>query len=192
MAPSDENELCNCIATSTQINNKPSAFRYPRGEGIGIKINEKPELWEIGKGKIIREGNQVCILSLGTRLRDALIASEKLATYGLSTTVVDARFAKPIDEVLITQLARDHEVLVTVEEGSIGGFSAQVMSFLAKSAALDKDLKVRPLFFPDKFINHGKPEQQNIECGVDHVNIVKAALGALGIATPSEFSLERA
>jgi 1-deoxy-D-xylulose-5-phosphate synthase len=190
MAPSDENELCNCIATSTQINDKPSAFRYPRGEGIGVKINEKPEPWEIGKGKIIREGNKVCILSLGTRLGDSLIASEKLASYGLSTTVVDARFAKPIDELLITQLARDHEVLVTVEEGSIGGFSAQVMSFLTKSAALDRELKFRPLFFPNRFINHGKPDHQNIECGIDHDSIVKTVLGALGIATPAKFSIE--
>ena len=192
MAPSDENELNNCVATSTLINDRPSAFRYPRGEGLGIKINEKPELWEIGKGKIIREGNKVCILSLGTRLRDSLQASEILASYGLPATVVDARFAKPIDELLITQLARDHQVLVTVEEGSIGGFSAQVMSFLAKSAALDKGLKFRPLFFPDKFINHGKPEEQNSECGIDSENIVKAVMGALGIATPTKISLERA
>ena len=106
--------------------------------------------------------------------------------------MVDARFAKPIDELLITQLARDHQVLVTVEEGSIGGFSAQVMSFLAKSAALDKGLKFRPLFFPDKFINHGKPEEQNSECGIDSENIVKAVMGALGIATPTKISLERA
>ncbi|MFL2679462.1 MAG: 1-deoxy-D-xylulose-5-phosphate synthase [Alphaproteobacteria bacterium] len=192
MAPSDENELNNCVATSTLINDRPSAFRYPRGEGLGIKINEKPELWEIGKGKIIREGNKVCILSLGTRLRDSLQASEILASYGLPATVVDARFAKPIDELLITQLARDHQVLVTVEEGSIGGFSAQVMSFLAKSAALDKGLKFRPLFFPDKFINHGKPEEQNSECGIDSEDIVKAIMGALGIATPAKISLERA
>ena len=119
-----------------------------------------------------------------------MIASEKLASYGLSTTVVDARFAKPIDELLITQLARDHEVLVTVEEGSIGGFSAQVMSFLTKSAALDRELKFRPLFFPNRFINHGKPDHQNIECGIDHDSIVKTVLGALGIATPAKFSLE--
>ena len=156
----------------------------------GIKINEKPEPWQIGKGKIIREGNQVCILSLGTRLGDSLIASEKLASYGLSTTVVDARFAKPIDELLITQLARDHEVLITVEEGSVGGFSAQVMSFLTKSAALDRELKFRPLFFPNRFINHGKPDHQNIECGIDHDSIVKTVLGALGIATPAKFSIE--
>ena len=106
--------------------------------------------------------------------------------------MVDARFAKPIDQLLITQLARDHEVFITVEEGSIGGFSAQVMSFLAKSGALDKGLKFRPIFFPDKFINHGKPDQQNIECGIDVDNITKTALGALGIAYPRKFSLERA
>ena len=192
MAPSSENELCNSIATSLLINDRPSAFRYPRGEGIGEKINEKPEAWEIGKAKLIREGNKVCILSLGTRLKDALIASEVLASYGLPTTVVDARFAKPIDELLITQLARDHEVLITVEEGSIGGFSAQVMSFLSKTGALDKGLKFRPIFFPDIFVNHGKPEQQNSECGIDSEGIVKSALGALGIAAPAKFSLERA
>ncbi len=192
MAPSDENELCNSIATSTTINDKPSAFRYPRGEGIGVKISDQPELWKIGKGRIIHEGNKICILSLGTRLKDSIQASEILASYGLATTVADARFAKPIDQLLITQLARDHEVLLTVEEGSIGGFSAQVMSFLTKSGALDKGLKFRPIFFPDKFINHGKPEQQNIECGVDVDNIVKTALGALGITYPSKISLERA
>ncbi len=192
MAPSDENELCNSIATSATINDRPSAFRYPRGEGIGIKINDQPEIWKIGKGKIITEGNKICILSLGTRLKDSLKASEILASFGLPTTVADARFAKPIDQLLITQLARDHEVLLTVEEGSIGGFSAQVMSFLTKSGALDSGLKFRPIFFPDKFINHGKPEQQNIECEVDADNIVKTALGALGIAYPRKVSLERA
>jgi 1-deoxy-D-xylulose-5-phosphate synthase len=192
MAPSSENELCNSVATSLLINDRPSAFRYPRGEGIGEKINEKPEVWEIGKAKLIREGSKVCILSLGTRLKDSIIASEVLASYGLSTTVVDARFAKPIDELLITQLARDHEVLITVEEGSIGGFSAQVMSFLSKTGALDKGLKFRPIFFPDIFVNHGKPEQQNIECGIDSEGIIKSALGALGIAAPTKFSLERA
>ncbi len=192
MAPSSENELCNSVATSLLINDRPSAFRYPRGEGIGEKINEKPEVWEIGKAKLIREGGKVCILSLGTRLKDSLIASEVLASYGLPTTVVDARFAKPIDELLITQLARDHEVLITVEEGSIGGFSAQVMSFLTKTGALDKGLKFRPVFFPDVFVSHGKPEQQNTECGIDSEGIIKSALGALGIAAPAKFSLERA
>ena len=192
MAPSNENELVNSIATSATINDRPSAFRYPRGEGIGVKIAEQPEIWKIGKGKIITEGNKICILSLGTRLKDSIDASQVLASYGLPTTVADARFAKPIDQLLITQLARDHEVLISVEEGSIGGFSAQVMSFLTKSGALDKGLKFRPVFFPDKFINHGKPDEQNIECGVDTDNIVKTALGALGISYPRKFNLERA
>ena len=192
MAPSNENELVNSIATSATINDRPSAFRYPRGEGIGVKISEQPEIWKIGKGKIITEGNKICILSLGTRLKDSIDASQVLASYGLPTTVADARFAKPIDQLLITQLARDHEVLITVEEGSIGGFSAQVMSFLTKSGALDKGLKFRPIFFPDKFVNHGKPDEQNIECGVDTDSIVKTALGALGISYPRKFNLERA
>ena len=192
MAPSNENELVNSIATSATINDRPSAFRYPRGEGIGVKITEQPEIWKIGKGKIITEGNKICILSLGTRLKDSIDASQILASYGLPTTVADARFAKPIDQLLITQLARDHEVLISVEEGSIGGFSAQVMSFLTKSGALDKGLKFRPIFFPDKFINHGKPDEQNIECAVDTDNIVKTALGALGISYPRKFNLERA
>ena len=192
MAPSNENELVNSIATSATINDRPSAFRYPRGEGIGVKITEQPEIWKIGKGKIITEGNKICILSLGTRLKDSIDASQVLASYGLPTTVADARFAKPIDQLLITQLARDHEVLISVEEGSIGGFSAQVMSFLTKSGALDKGLKFRPIYFPDKFVNHGKPDEQNIECGVDTDNIVKTALGALGISYPRKFNLERA
>ena len=192
MAPSNENELVNSIATAATIDDKPSAFRYPRGEGIGVKITEQPEIWKIGKGKIITEGNKICILSLGTRLKDSIDASQVLASYGLPTTVADARFAKPIDQLLITQLARDHEVLISVEEGSIGGFSAQVMSFLTKSGALDKGLKFRPIFFPDKFINHGKPDEQNIECAVDTDNIVKTALGALGISYPRKFNLERA
>jgi len=192
MAPSNENELVNSIATSATINDRPSAFRYPRGEGIGVKITEQPEIWKIGKGKIITEGSKICILSLGTRLKDSIDASQVLASYGLPTTVADARFAKPIDQLLITQLARDHEVLITVEEGSIGGFSAQVMSFLTKSGALDQGLKFRPIFFPDKFVNHGKPDEQNIECGVDTDSIVKTALGALGISYPRKFNLERA
>ena len=192
MAPSNENELVNSIATSATINDRPSAFRYPRGEGIGVTISEQPEIWKIGKGKIITEGNKICILSLGTRLKDSIDASQVLASYGLPTTVADARFAKPIDQLLITQLARDHEVLITVEEGSIGGFSAQVMSFLTKSGALDQGLKFRPIFFPDKFVNHGKPDEQNIECGVDTDGIVKTALGALGISYPRKFNLERA
>ena len=192
MAPSNEDELCDCVATSMEINNQPSAFRYPRGEGIGIKLKDKPLIWDIGKANVIKEGSKVCILAIGTTVQNSLEASELLGSYGLSTTVVDSRFIKPLDENLFKILAKNHEILVTVEDGSIGGFSAQVMSFLAKQGLLDNGLKFRPIFFPDKFINHGKPEEQNIECGIDSNNIVNTVLNALGIASPAKISLERA
>ena len=192
MAPSNEDELCDCVATSLEINNQPSAFRYPRGEGIGIKLKDKPIIWDIGKANVIKEGSKVCILAIGTTVQNSLKASELLGSYGLSTTVVDSRFIKPLDENLFKILAKNHEILVTVEDGSIGGFSAQVMSFLAKQGLLDNGLKFRPIFFPDKFINHGKPEEQNIECGIDSNNIVNTVLNALGIASPAKISLERA
>ena len=192
MAPSNEDELCDCVATSLEINNQPSAFRYPRGEGIGIKLKDKPIVWDIGKANVIKEGSKVCILAIGTTVQNSLEASELLGSYGLSTTVVDSRFVKPLDENLFKILAKNHEILVTVEDGSIGGFSAQVMSFLAKQGLLDNGLKFRPIFFPDKFINHGKPEEQNIECGIDSNNIVNTVLNALGIASPAKISLERA
>ncbi len=181
MAPSDENELIDCIATSTLINDKPCAFRYPRGEGLGVKISSNPKPWSIGKGRIIKEGSKACILSLGTRLEEAVKASEKLASYGLSTTVADARFAKPIDKKLIKKLASEHEILVTVEEGSIGGFSAQVMSYLTSEGLLDNGLKFRPLFFPDSFIPHGKPDKQNDQCQINASNISNSILSALGL-----------
>ena len=192
MAPSNEDELCDCVATSMEINNQPSAFRYPRGEGIGIKLKDKPIIWDIGKANLIKEGSKVCILAIGTTVQNSLEASELLGSYGLSTTVVDSRFIKPLDENLFKILAKNHEILVTVEDGSIGGFSAQVMSFLAKQGLLDNGLKFRPVFFPDKFINHGKPEEQNIECGIDSNSIVNTVLNALGIASPAKISLERA
>ena len=192
MAPSNEDELCDCLATSMEINDQPSAFRYPRGEGIGIKLKDKPIIWDIGKANVIKEGSKVCILALGTTVQNSLEASELLGSYGLSTTVVDSRFVKPLDENLFKILAKNHEILVTVEDGSIGGFSAQVMSFLAKQGLLDNGLKFRPIFFPDKFVNHGKPEEQNIECGIDSNSIVNTVLNALGIASPAKISLERA
>jgi 1-deoxy-D-xylulose-5-phosphate synthase len=192
MAPSNEDELCDCVATSMEINDQPSAFRYPRGEGIGIKLKDKPIIWDIGKANVIKEGSKVCILALGTTVQNSLEASELLGSYGLSTTVVDSRFVKPLDENLFKILAKNHEILVTVEDGSIGGFSAQVMSFLAKQGLLDNGLKFRPIFFPDKFVNHGKPEEQNIECGIDSNSIVNMVLNALGIASPAKISLERA
>ena len=192
MAPSDENELVNAVATSTLIDDRPSAFRYPRGEGLGVKISKYPAPWTIGKGRIIREGSKVCILSLGTRLEESLQAANNLASYGLSTTVADARFAKPIDRELIKLLAKEHQILVTVEEGSIGGFSAHVMSYLTRTGLLDNGLKFRPLFFPDEFIAHGKPNEQNDYCEINSPHITNAILKALGLPTVENISRETA
>ena len=192
MAPSSENELVNAVATSTLIDDRPSAFRYPRGEGLGVTISKYPSPWDIGKGKIIREGTKVCILSLGTRLSESLEAANNLASYGLSTTVADARFAKPIDKELIKLLSKEHEILVTVEEGSIGGFSAQVMSYLTRSGLLDNGLKFRPLFFPDEFIAHGKPDEQNNYCEINSPHITNSILKALGLPTIENISRETA
>ncbi len=179
MAPSDEAELAHMVKTAQLIDDRPSAIRYPRGEGVGIEIPEDPQPLEIGKGRILREGKTVAILSLGTRLQDALAAADDLAAHGFSTTVADARFAKPVDEALIRELAEGHDVLVTVEEASIGGFSAQVLHVLTENDLLG-DLKLRTLYMPDAFLDHDKPAAQVAAAGLDAVGIVKAALNALG------------
>ena len=144
MAPSDEAELMHMVATACQIDDRPSALRYPRGEALGIEMPERGSAVEIGKGRILREGSKVAILSLGTRLADALAAADDLAARGLSTTVADARFAKPLDEDLVRRLAGEHEVLITVEEGAIGGFATQVMQFLARQGLFDKGVALPP------------------------------------------------
>ncbi len=182
MAPSDEVELMHMVATSCLIDDRPSAMRYPRGEALGIEMPARGTPIEIGKGRIVREGSKVAILSLGTRLADALGAAEDLAARGLSTTVADARFCKPLDENLVRRLAREHEVLVTVEEGAIGGFATQVMQFLATQGMFDKGLKFRPLTLPDRFIDHDKPEIQIAQAGLDRAGILAAVLEALGQA----------
>ncbi len=182
MAPSDEAELMHMVATSCLIDDRPSAMRYPRGEALGIEMPARGTPIEIGKGRIVREGSKVAILSLGTRLADALGAAEDLAARGLSTTVADARFCKPLDENLVRRLAREHEVLVTVEEGAIGGFATQVMQFLATQGMFDKGLKFRPLTLPDRFIDHDKPEIQIAQAGLDRAGILAAVLEALGQA----------
>ncbi|HUD51556.1 1-deoxy-D-xylulose-5-phosphate synthase, partial [Parvibaculum sp.] len=176
MAPSDEAELKHMVATAVEIDDRPSAFRYPRGEGVGVDMPAIGTPLEIGRGRIIREGTKVAILSLGTRLAEALKAAEQLSALGLSTTVADARFAKPIDEALVARLAREHEVLITVEEGSVGGFGSHVLDFLARSGALDRGLKVRPLAFPDVFIDHDKPEKMYEVAGLNAPSIVETAL----------------
>ena len=157
MAAADESELMHMIATAARINDRPSAVRYPRGEGVGVDLPEHGAPLTIGKGRIVREGSRIAILSYGARLYECLRAADDLTRQGLPTTVADARFAKPLDTELLKLLAADHEVLVTIEEGSIGGFSAHVMQYLTTSGLLDHGLKVRPMILPDRFISHGTP-----------------------------------
>ena len=184
MAPSDEAELVHVVATAVSIGDRPSAFRYPRGEGTGVALPKVGEVLELGKGRVLREGTNIAILSLGTRLGDALKAADELAARGFPTTVADARFAKPIDTVLVERLARNHEVLITIEEASIGGFSAQVMQHLAWKGLLDSGLKIRPMVMPDWFIDHDSQTKQLIEAGLSAKDIVSVALSAMGIETP--------
>jgi 1-deoxy-D-xylulose-5-phosphate synthase len=190
MAAADEAELVHMVATAAAIDDRPSAFRYPRGEGVGLEMPAEGIPLEIGRGRIIREGTKVALLSFGTRLAECSKAADQLAALGLSTTVADARFAKPLDTNLINRLAREHEVLITVEEGSIGGFGSFVLHHLALSGALDNGLKVRPLTLPDIFIDHEKPEIMYAQAGLDAAAIVKCAVGALGMN--AKVSAERA
>ncbi|MDF2366781.1 MAG: 1-deoxy-D-xylulose-5-phosphate synthase [Sneathiella sp.] len=180
MAPADEAELKHMVATAAAYNEGPCAFRYPRGEGIGVDMPERGEVLEIGKGRMIKQGDKVAILSFGTRLKEALIAAEELEAKGISTTVADARFCKPLDEEMIRDLANHHEVLITVEEGAIGGFGSHVMQFLSLNGLLDNGLKIRPLCMKDIFIDQQKIEDMYDEAGVNHGQIVEAALSALG------------
>jgi 1-deoxy-D-xylulose-5-phosphate synthase len=180
MAPSDEAELKHMIATAAQIDDRPSAVRYPRGEGFGVAMPERGVPMEIGKGRIVREGNSIAILSLGTRLHECLKAADELAQRGLSATVADARFAKPLDTALINRLVAEHEVLITVEEGSTGGFSAFVLQHLAESGALDTGIKIRPMVLPDRFIDHDSPVAQYEAAGLNASGIVATVLAALG------------
>ncbi len=181
MGPADEAELAHAIATAVEIDDRPSAFRYPRGEGTGAAIPALADPLEIGKGRIVREGTAVAILSFGTRLSEALKAADMLAARGLSATVADARFAKPLDVDLILRLARDHEALITVEEGSVGGFGSFVLQALAEHGALDRGLKVRSLVLPDVFQDQDKPELMYAQAGLDAEGIVRGALAALGM-----------
>jgi 1-deoxy-D-xylulose-5-phosphate synthase len=180
MAAADEAELVHMVATAVAYDAGPIAFRFPRGEGVGIEMPEKGIPLTIGKGRIIREGSRVALLSLGTRLGDALKAAEELEARGLSTTVADARFAKPLDEDLVLRLAREHEVLMTIEEGSIGGFGSFVLHLLADRGMLDRGLKVRSLVLPDLFIDHDKPERMYAGAGLDAAGIVRRVFEILG------------
>ena len=180
MAASDEAELARMILTSSLIDDAPSAFRYPRGEGIGVEIPEQLTPLEIGKGRIVREGNTIALLSYGGRLQEALKAAELLAAQGLSTTVADARFAKPLDHDLINRLAREHEVLITLEEGAIGGFGSFTLHHLAQTGGLDRGLKIRSMVLPDEFIDQDKPEVMYEYAGLNARHIASNAISALG------------
>ncbi len=181
MAASDEAELAAMIATARDYDAGPSAFRYPRGEGVGVNIPDWAEPLAVGKGRIVREGAKVAILSLGSRLADALKAADMLAARGLSTTVADARFAKPIDRYLVLQLARHHECLITVEEGAEGGFGAFVLHYLAAQGALDHGLKIRTLTLPDRFQDQDGMAAMYAEAGLDAAGITLTALQAFGL-----------
>jgi 1-deoxy-D-xylulose-5-phosphate synthase len=185
MAPSDEVELMHAVATVTAINDRPSAFRYPRGEGLGLDLPERGSVLELGRGRVLREGSKIAVLALGPRVYEALKAADELAARGLSTTVADARFMKPLDKDLIRQLARNHEVIVTIEDNVSGGFGSAVLHYMALSGLLDGGVKVRPMVIPDRLIDHNTPAGQSIEAGLTAKDIVATALAALGVADAS-------
>ena len=186
MAPSDEVELVHMVATQAAYDAGPSAVRYPRGEGSGLALPARGTPMPIGRGRVVREAPrggpraEVAILSLGPRLADALVAADQLSARGMPTTVVDARFAKPLDTALIERLALEHAVLVTIEDGSVGGFGSAVMQHLAWAGLLEGGLKIRPMVLPDRFIDHNTPAAQLVEVGLTAKDIVRTVTGALG------------
>jgi 1-deoxy-D-xylulose-5-phosphate synthase len=180
MAAADEAELKHMVATAAAIDDRPSALRYPRGEGTGVELPAEGRPLEIGKGRIVREGTAVALLSFGTRLQECVAAADQLAAFGLPTTVADARFAKPLDHDLVRRLAENHEVLITIEEGAVGGFGSFVLQHLAAEGLLDRGLKIRQMVLPDVFIDHDKPEKMYAKAGLDARGIVGTVLTALG------------
>ena len=180
MAAADEAELVHMVATAVAIDDRPSALRYPRGEGRGVPMPDEGIPLEIGKGRILREGTKVALLSYGARLGECLKAADELAAFGLSTTVADARFAKPLDVDMLLRLAREHEVLVTIEEGSIGGFGSFALQTLAEHGVLDRGLKIRSMVLPDFFIDQDSPNAMYAKAGLDAKGIVAKAFEALG------------
>ena len=180
MAAADEAELKHMVRTAASYDEGPISFRYPRGEGVGVELPERGQILEIGKGRVVKEGSKVALLSVGTRLADCILAAEDLDAAGLSTTVADARFAKPLDHDLIRRLARHHEVLITIEEGAVGGFGSHVLQFLATEGLLDHGLKVRPMVLPDVWMEQAKPEAMYARAGLDRAGIVTTVFRALG------------
>jgi len=183
MAAADEAELVHMVATAASIDDRPSAFRYPRGEGVGVEIPEKGEILTIGKGRMIQKGARVAILSFGTRLQEVMKASESLAAKGITPTVADARFAKPLDTDLITELATSHEAMITIEEGAVGGFGSHVMQFMTESGLLDTGVKLRSMVLPDVFIHHNTPETMYDIAGMNAEHIEAKVLDVLGVAS---------
>jgi 1-deoxy-D-xylulose-5-phosphate synthase len=181
MAPSDEAELVHMVATAAAYNDGPISFRYPRGEGVGIELPEKGDILEIGKGRIIKKGEKIAILSFGTRLEEAQKAAETLDNLGLSTTIADARFCKPLDEELVADLARNHSLMITIEEGSVGGFGSHVMQYLAMNGLLESGLKIRPLCMADVYIDQDKPENMYDAAGLNAAQIISHALKAMDV-----------
>ena len=173
MAASDEAELVKMINTSVDINDRPCAFRYPRGNGMGVEIPNIDSKLEIGKGKIITEGNKVCILNFGARLQECLTAAKELENKGIKISIIDARFAKPLDQDLILSCARDHEIMLTIEEGSIGGFGSHVSHLLSRKGIFDKGLKFRSLILPDIFIDQDKPDLMYDQAGLNSKQITE-------------------
>jgi 1-deoxy-D-xylulose-5-phosphate synthase len=180
MAAADEAELVHMVATAAAHDDGPIAFRYPRGEGVGVDMPERGEILPIGKGRVLVEGSRVALFSLGTRLAECLKAAEDLKALGLSTTVADARFARPLDRDLLARLARSHDVLITIEEGSVGGFGAMCLTALAEDGLLDRGLRVRTMTLPDVYLDQDKPERLYARAGLDAKGIVARALAALG------------
>src|SRR3954471_11077744 len=168
------------VASSFRIDDRPSAVRFPRGDGIGVPLPEVGVPLEIGRGRIIKEGTSIALLNLGGRLAECLKAAQELGAYGLSTTVADARFAKPLDTDLINRLAREHEVVITIEEGAVGGFGSFVLHYLAQTGQLDHGLKIRTMVLPDVFLEHDSPNAQYETAGLTARHIVATALAALG------------
>jgi 1-deoxy-D-xylulose-5-phosphate synthase len=192
MAAADEAELRHMVATAISLDDRPSAFRYPRGEGVGVDMPERGVPLEIGKGRIVREGSTIAILSLGTRLEASLAAADQLEAMGLSTTVADARFAKPLDTHLIADLARNHSVLITIEEGSVGGFGSHVLTHMATEGLLDGDVRVRTMTLPDCFIDQDMPEKMYDVAGLNAADIVETATQALGLDADAQKTASRA
>nr|CAD6422798.1 1-deoxy-D-xylulose-5-phosphate synthase [Rhizobium sp. Q54] len=180
MAAADEAELKHMVRTAAAYDEGPISFRYPRGEGVGVELPERGEILEIGKGRVVKEGSRIALLSFGTRLKDCLIAAEDLDAAGLSTTVADARFAKPLDHELVCRLARHHDVLVTIEEGAVGGFGSHVLHLLASEGLLDNGLKIRSMVLPDVWMEQASPDAMYARAGLDRAGIVSTVFKALG------------